>query len=640
MKSVRLLGVAMMLGSIVTVWPRDNANGAVSSLPPRPISWLAAGDSYSSGEGLPHNDGSQCQRATGVPPATSEAYSEVAAPLARSEGYQFSNGSPDMVACSGATTSDLFPDQVPSLSRWDLITFTFGGDDVHFSSVIEQCLHLDSSVVDALNWLEPVASWLDDAIPGCPSNSSLRASVAAFAPVYRSFLLSVANHAVTPGGNIVVLGYPELIEAPKFWPTFNQALGLCEGVTEGEANELRGLAGDLNATIGEAVAQIDEEPATKRNAVHVTFLDVNTGQPSSPSQISDGDPNLFEPNVGPRHNLCAAKEWLNGITHIDHGLGSFHPNQEGQDAEGHLLAEVLRHLEWSQLGAPVQWSSPVTVDLTGQGLENVSCVSTSFCLASDSGGNVFTWDGTSWSGPTAVDTDGSPFVAACATSSFCYGGDEDGSFYTWQGGSWSGELVDPQTAGLVSIGCVNTALCWIADAEGNAYLWNGTSWSSPMPVEPSLDGSGRLEMGCPSTTFCVAVDPNGNAFTWDGSSWTSTSSVNLSGSEVVDFECTSMNFCMVLDSSGNTYTWNGSLWSGPTLVSTAGHAVNSLTCLSSSFCMSVDTGGSVSSWTASSWSTPATIDSGAELTSVDCVSTTFCVAVDSSGDALTYESQA
>src|ERR1019366_8320757 len=65
--------------------------------------------------------------------------------------------------------------------------------------------------------------------------------------------------------------------------------------------------------------------------------------------INCNDPNLFEPSAGPRHNLCAAQPWINGITPSDRSA-SFHPDQNGNNAMAHLVEEVFPKLDWSGLG--------------------------------------------------------------------------------------------------------------------------------------------------------------------------------------------------------------------------------------------------------------------------------------------------
>lgn len=301
--------------------------------PSRSLSWLAAGDSYSSGEGLPHATG-PCVQAR--PGSGSEAWAFVArSDLGNSVPAV---ASPTLTACTGATTSRFFSSEKisyhlrhitlsaewqPSMGTFDLVSFTFGGNDVRFADVIKKCLR-------------PTLH------NKCPKESALRAQIAAFGRGYGSFLTNVAKRAVVPDGNILVLGYPELIEKPSLWSKKARLLG-CGHFTVAEANELRGLAGDLNATIGADVRAANRQTP---NGVHFTFVDVNSGGSAG---ISRGDPDLFEPSKGPRHEICSSQPWLTAIDPARPLSGSYHPKQAGQNAMGALAAAVISRLQWSGL---------------------------------------------------------------------------------------------------------------------------------------------------------------------------------------------------------------------------------------------------------------------------------------------------
>jgi len=133
------------------------------------ITWLAAGDSYASGAGLPHTS-KLCARAV----SPSEAWSTVAAGILRSEGLSVAR--PNLVACTGAVSGEFFVSHGPKNpaeyhrggKRYDLVTFSFGGDDVGFSKIIEACL-------------------LEKAFISPCSDASVRASIATVAKVYRLF---------------------------------------------------------------------------------------------------------------------------------------------------------------------------------------------------------------------------------------------------------------------------------------------------------------------------------------------------------------------------------------------------------------------------------------------------------------------
>ena len=369
------------MASLVTAAPPQAAAGPG---PARMISWLVAGDSYSSGQGLPYETG-LCAQATYQSPAEPGAWGIDAAHLLAADGtITLAPGSPHMVACTGYHSAQFFDASSGNPAEWhsgdptyDLVSLTFGGDDVGFSSVIRSCLGVSwagvttglPSLLDNVpngvsnpagipgNILVDYEAWVHDPLVHCPSNSQLRSRIASKQPSYQKHLLAIATGAVTPGGNVVVLGYPELVEDPAQWLPADKLLGMCQGIRPADARELRGLSGDLNATIAETVKTLDAIPANKRNDVTFTYVDVNTGDPSQ--GIPYADPNLFEPNTGPRHNLCAAQEWLNGITVNPHATPistlmnrSFHPNQEGNDAMARLVEQVFGRLDWSHLRTP------------------------------------------------------------------------------------------------------------------------------------------------------------------------------------------------------------------------------------------------------------------------------------------------
>lgn len=280
-------------------------------------SWLAAGDSYSSGEGLPHATG-RCARA--LPGSGSLTWADVSRD--RIGGAMPALDRPQLVACKGALSRDFFSsDQwVPQMGRFDLVTLTMGGNDIRFSPIINQCIGLQGDGLPS------------DPGHNCPQESVLRARISAeLESPFRDLLTRVAEQAVTRGGQIVVLGYPELVELPEFWPWWTSS---CWLIGVNDAHELRGLGGHVNATLGYSAHVVD---SARPNRVHVTFVDVNSGG----GAISRYDQNLFEPASGPRHNLCASEPWINGFTWIDYGSGAFHPKQSAHDAMGALVAQII-----------------------------------------------------------------------------------------------------------------------------------------------------------------------------------------------------------------------------------------------------------------------------------------------------------
>lgn len=337
--------VSLLAGVLVVAAP--STSGATGS---QRISWLAAGDSYSSGAGLKVTT-KPCARGS----VTSSSY---AYPLLAYDDVHSALPSletPNFVACTGATSSEFIsgndtagrPEWTPSMGKFDLVTFTFGGDDINFHGIILQCLAYPISK------LAP-----PDPDHSCPNDSFVRNLIKTkLGSVYRSFLTQVADKVVAKGGNIVVLGYPELVDLPKFWPSASQHIGKCQGLRTSDATQLRGDAGALNATIGADVAEVNRQHP---NGVHLTFVDVNTGSNTGVVKIPSSDQDLFEPSVGGRHNLCGTgTSWLNGVVKL-HPTRSFHPSEDGNIAEGKLLASVLPYLS----EPPVKVVPPTTTNAT------------------------------------------------------------------------------------------------------------------------------------------------------------------------------------------------------------------------------------------------------------------------------------
>lgn len=131
-----------------------SSNGVASGKDPPPsIRWLAAGDSYSSGEGVEKTEG-ECQQA----PADAWAGK---ARVQLSDVLTVTDANFNFVACSGATKNDPSNSQGPAFTenawssqqfqayysggQYDLITLTFGGNDLRFYKKIKECIGLNGT---------------------------------------------------------------------------------------------------------------------------------------------------------------------------------------------------------------------------------------------------------------------------------------------------------------------------------------------------------------------------------------------------------------------------------------------------------------------------------------------------------------
>jgi len=617
----------MVVGAISS---RDAAADSSSHL----ISWLAAGDSYASGAGLV-NTTSTCARGTGVN-GKSATWAIVTARQLTQEGRNFSQGSPDLVACTGAITDEFFtghsggllgaphPQQWnAAMGRFNFVTFSFGGDDLGFASIIQHCLST-----------------------GCPPDAAVRLKIHQLAttgvfkgslliPSYPTFLNHVATSAVTTGGNVVVMGYPEVVEDPALWPAALRVIGLCQGLSPSEADLIRGWAGDLNATIGNIVARVNAEPYAQRNGVHFTFVDPVTARAST--GISSSDANLFEPATGTRHELCSAgnNSWMNGVSPAHPTTRSYHPDQAGETAMGKLAAEVMDGL--------LNWNRPRTIySWTGHNAMSViSCPTTSFCAAGNFAGGPLVMHGSTWSQPVALAKGYLVDALSCSSANFCMAilgtfevpSDQAVFAYsTYDGKSWSGPESISASYPIGGVSCVSSTYCVAVDGGGNLLSYDGSTWRSLSPGPGPGPGFGSVS--CATTSFCALVDNQGILFTYNGEAWLGSPNIPVSSGTLSEIQCPSVGSCVGLESNGNILTLKNSTWTETRTIQPPYTRLLGLSCSSTTFCGAtrlIMAGGGpedVVTWDGRKWSDSVTVTPDHNLGSLSCPARRFCIAVD------------
>ena len=259
------------------------------------LSWIALGDSYSAGVG--HNGGlglNSCKRQGG----TYGGYVDPAVSGFRGR-LQLASNQTVLHACIGAKTPDYFsaqsldgaPDPDPQrdkiTSDTDVVTMTFGGNDLNFGDVVFRCI-----------------------FSGCPdfelSSDDLDALFDKLVAVYLD-----ARSKMASDGHLFVLTYPELFSDPDAWRN-----ATCENLTRNEGKALNRASQRLADTIFQAVQRANEGP---RGNVH--FVDI------IPSFKNKG--------------LCRTdfESFVRGAS-ADR-RESFHPSSPGYDAMGNRLAKCM-----------------------------------------------------------------------------------------------------------------------------------------------------------------------------------------------------------------------------------------------------------------------------------------------------------
>ena len=217
------------------------------------------------------------------------------------------------------------------------------------------------------------------------------------------------------------------------------------------------------------------------------------------------------------------------------------------------LVEQWNGAAWSIVTSP---STSATINT----LSGVSCASSSFCVAAGyagAGANEQTlieqWNGVAWSIVTSPDTsatlENELDAVSCVTSSFCVatGYARNGTVAQtlveqWKGAAWS-IVASPSTSAtldndLYSVSCVTATFCVAAGSAGTSttYVnlveqWNGTTWSiETTPDANAAFGDALLAVDCFGPTSCVAggyvntINDTDDTYisevlTWNGSSW-------------------------------------------------------------------------------------------------------------------------
>ncbi|MFD3533309.1 SGNH/GDSL hydrolase family protein [Streptomyces sp. NPDC058664] len=252
--------------------------GPAAAVGTAPDRYVALGDSFASGAGVPDQVDADCMRSgRNYPALVNDALSSTAH---------------EDVTCGGATTVHMTspqnasaPPQLDALSAdTDLVTLTIGGNDVGFAGIIVRCVTLG-----AFN------------LGGSPCKSSytwtgtdrLAATVDATAPKIAAAIDGIRQRA--PQARILVTGYPAIL------PDNGTNCPWVATIAKGDAPWLRDIHKRLNTMI-----------ATQAAAHGAVYVDTYTK------------------SIG--HDICkpAGTRWMEPL--ITDAAAPFHPNAAGERA--------------------------------------------------------------------------------------------------------------------------------------------------------------------------------------------------------------------------------------------------------------------------------------------------------------------
>ena len=282
-------------------------------------------------------------------------------------------------------------------------------------------------------------------------------------------------------------------------------------------------------------------------------------------------------------------------------------------------------LETANTSPGLAWSGTTSVD--GASLDaNISCVSSTFCMAVDGNGDAMKFNGSTWSSPVDIDARRLLTAISCYSTTWCMAADATGRIVIYNGSWGSPGLLDSGKE-IMALSC-HFAFCMGVDSDGRALHLSGATWTIS-----SIDGTHALfDVSCPSTSFCEAVDDSGRVLHYNGTSWSSPLAVDTTGFPQT-ISCTSATFCVIVDESGDVVSYNGTSWSSPSNIDGTGFFY-SVSCASSSFCQAVDEAGHVLTYNGREWSSPPSDPDGVGFLKVSCPTSTFCGAITTTSSAL------
>ncbi len=294
--------------------------------------------------------------------------------------------------------------------------------------------------------------------------------------------------------------------------------------------------------------------------------------------------------------------------------------------DGHLFyAEEWNGTVWSPVTLPTPSGA------SDEQLDQVSCVTTTFCIAVGSdtvsatqSPLILQWNGSAFTvvqGTTASASASTLRGVSCISASFCFAIGSDGTdesfayIEQWNGSAWNATSL-PATTGVTdilpfSLSCTTPANCMAVGSQtlssGQApwsLLWNGTTWTAPTTPAPSGVTTSNIvlaSVSCVGTAFCTAVgDMNPTATppgienlieTWNGTAWTALpltpSTPPTYASFLLGVSCFSITACTAVGGtwtsadaariSTQVLTWNGQAWSVASSPNAPGNAQTSFT---------------------------------------------------------------
>jgi len=290
-----VVAASCAFGAIAILAP--SAAVAINRGDPVSRTYVALGDSYTSGPGLPAQlDSTTSPSAPEICRRSADNYPTL---VARDLGYSL-----DDVSCLGASTDDLTESQGPGIApqlsaltrSTALVSLSIGGNDLGFSSIATNC-------AAATPWGATKVGWSCAAHYVSNGVNELDATIRQVGQRVTSALSAIK--ARSPNARVFVVGYPDIVPpvGSGCWPKLP--------FSAPDLDFVRSVESNLNAALDQAAVSGGD-----------TYVDVAT--PSA------------------THDACTAVDtrWVEPIVPL-HGGYPLHPSSAGMDGMAHVLEQAI-----------------------------------------------------------------------------------------------------------------------------------------------------------------------------------------------------------------------------------------------------------------------------------------------------------
>ncbi|HEV3213390.1 MAG TPA: hypothetical protein VGZ03_08355 [Acidimicrobiales bacterium] len=233
------------------------------------------------------------------------------------------------------------------------------------------------------------------------------------------------------------------------------------------------------------------------------------------------------------------------------------------------------------------WSAPTATGLPAA--SGISCAGR-FCIAVSVNGRIIEYYAGVWRKPVRIDW--SPLTAvSCVSPTFCAATDASNQVVIFNGLTWSKPtnegVPQNQVRGYTAVSCVKPSFCVAVDTDGSEMFFGSSA--TPILYQADTPFVPLTAISCATSSLCIAVDEQGREVTFSVSGTTLTWShpKRVDPYRLTAVSCTSNGYCLATDDNGGTVAYDGGTWSAPDRTGPLG-AIGAVTCVAPDTCAASD----------------------------------------------------